>query len=592
MAVLETSAICSVKVENEEIKHNVSSVRLEQYIDNHHGLAVRVKQAGKAEGGKEFDDPSTFTSFLGKSISIVITPAGELVDASRQLEFIGLVTEVSLDHSIDGVNTFLIRAESPTITLDGSRRNMYYSNKSVSDIISGILQSYPITVGEVASTKGTFKFDAQYMETDYEYILRLAAAQSLFAYYTGKEFCVTKAVSGDPEELVWRETLGSFRLGLGTTPYNYESKVYNYEEAKTYSQDTTGLKPEVAPSELVNISYESSKKIYDKAGFSTSPKAATDRQSLENTLKTEKCRSLGSMVKCYGQSNVPQVTIGRCVKVKGMDKLDGLYWVKGINHIFDESGKYHNTFICTPVDAAYPEKEAVQKVADDIDTVKAEVPSRKKFKPAEFKGLHVAVVVDNVDPESMGRIKVKYPWTDDEIVKWVRLAVPYAGGDRGWISLPEIDDEVLIGYEYGDPDHPIALGALYNGQAMPPADAGGDKNDIKMLMTRGGNQIIFNDEDGKEEIRITNKDGKNSIVMEVSGPSISFESSGDISIKGNNITIESQQEIKLKAGSDLKAESSANTTIEAGANLKSKGGAMVNLEGATVTVKGNPIQLN
>jgi len=285
MAVLETSAICSVKVENEEIKHNVSSVRLEQYIDNHHGLAVRVKQAGKA---------------------------GELVDASRQLEFIGLVTEVSLDHSIDGVNTFLIRAESPTITLDGSRRNMYYSNKSVSDIISGILQSYPITVGEVASTKGTFKFDAQYMETDYEYILRLAAAQSLFAYYTGKEFCVTKAVSGDPEELVWRETLGSFRLGLGTTPYNYESKVYNYEEAKTYSQDTTGLKPEVAPSELVNISYESSKKIYDKAGFSTSPKAATDRQSLENTLKTEKCRSLGSMVKCYGQSNVPQVTIGRC----------------------------------------------------------------------------------------------------------------------------------------------------------------------------------------------------------------------------------------------------------------------------------------
>ena len=144
----------------------------------------------------------------------------------------------------------------------------------------------------------------------------------------------------------------------------------------------------------------------------------------------------------------------------------------------------------------------------------------------------------------------------------------------------------------GDPDHPIALGALYNGQAMPPADAAGDKNDIKMLMTRGGNQIIFNDEDGKEEIRITNKDGKNSIVMEVSGPSISFESSGDISIKGNNITIESQLEIKLKAGSDLKAESSANTTIEAGANLKSKGGAMVNLEGATVTVKGNPIQLN
>lgn len=592
MAVLQTSAVCSIKVENEEIKYNVSSVRLEQYIDNHHGLAVRIKQTGKGGQDQEFDDPSTFTAFLGKSISVVITPTGELVDKSRQLEFIGLVTEVSLDHSIDGVNTVLIRGESPTIAMDGARHNKYFTEQSASDIIGAILQNYPITKGEVSSTKGTYKFDSQYLETDYEYVCRLAVSNGLFAYYNGKEFKVTRADSGDAEELVWRETLGLFKMGLGTGPYDYESKVYNYQDAKTFSQDTTGLKPEVAPSELVKKSFDSSQKIYSKPGFSNAPRGAEDRQTLENCLKNQKSGSLGGIVKCFGESNVPRVMVGKCIMVKGMDKLDGQYWVKAITHVFDESGQYHNTFICTPIDAAYPESQPVKKVADELDTAKAEVPDRKTFKPPLFTGLHIARVVDNNDPDTMGRIKVKFPWTDDGIERWIRLAVPHAGDSRGWISLPEIDDEVLIGYEYGDTDFPVALGALYNGQALPPKDAGGEKNNIKMFMTRSGNQIVFNDEDSKEQISIVNKDGSNKIVMEMSGPSITIESKGDINIKGKNLTLESQEALNLKAGTELKTKAGSNAEIEASANMKVKGGAMVEIQGATVAVKGNPIQLN
>lgn len=592
MTALQTSANCSIKVENEEIKHNVSSVRLEQYIDNHHGLAVRVKQVSKGDGGKEFDDPSTFTSFLGKSISVVITPTGELVDKGRQLEFIGVVTEVSLDHSIDGINTVLIRGESPTIAMDGARHNMYFSEQSASDIIGAILQNYPITKGEVASTKGVFKFDSQYMETDYEYICRLAVTHGLFAYYNGKEFKVTKAGSSDAEELIWRETLGIFRLGLGTGHYDFESKVYNYEDAKSYSQDTTSLKPEVAPSDLVKKSFDSSLKIYKKAGYSDSPRGVADRQTLENYLKTEKSRALGGIVKCHGQSNVPRVMVGKCVKIKGMDKLDGMYWVKAVNHIFDESGKYHNTFICSPIDAAYPEQQPMMRIGDGVDTGAVEVSERKTFKQPLFTGLHTAIVVDNNDPETMGRIKVKFPWTDDDIVRWVRLAVPHAGDKRGWVSLPEIDDEVLIGYEYGDTDFPVAIGSLYNGQAMPPKNTGGDKNNVKMFMTRSGNQIVFNDEDGKEQISIVNKDGSNTIVMDMSGPSITIESKGDINIKGKNLTLESQEALNLKSGSDLKAKAGANAEVEGSANLKLKAGSMLNIEGMTVAVKGNPIQLN
>jgi len=252
-----------------------------------------------------------------------------------------------------------------------------------------------------------------------------------------------------------------------------------------------------------------------------------------------------------------------------MQNYDGMYWVTSINHVFEDTG-YYNTFECSPVDIAYPS-------------------SMSKRRPAT--NLQMAVVVDNNDPEKMGRIKVKFPWNESDETPWVRLAVPHAGSDRGWLSLPEIDDEVLIGYEQNNPDLPIALAALYNKDTALPADPG-DKNDIKVFMTRSGNQICFTDADGSEEINIAMKDGKNQIVMQLSGPSITVKSEGDISIEGNNVSIKAQQEVKIEAGTDLNAKASANVNLEASANLKAKSSAMMNVEGGMTTVKGNPIQLN
>jgi uncharacterized protein involved in type VI secretion and phage assembly len=296
------------------------------------------------------------------------------------------------------------------------------------------------------------------------------------------------------------------------------------------------------------------------------------------------------MVTCYGQSNVPKVSVGHCVKIKGMDKFDESYWVKAIKHVFEESGKYHNTFICSPIDISYPERRPMAEVLEEAEKPitlaqhRALVQEPEIKKKARFSGLHSAQVIDNKDPDGLGRIKVQYPWSESETV-WIRFVVPYAGESRGWFSLPEIGDEVIVGYEFGDPDYPIALGSVYNNESKPPGDSEGNNCDIKMLETRAGNQIVFNDADGSEEIRISMSDGKNGIVMQLSGPTISISSDGgDISIKSNNIKFESDAEITLKAGS--------NINIEAGANLKLKGTAQLSAEGGMTTVKGNPIQLN
>lgn len=569
-ALIETSAACELVINKKRITSDISRVELDQFVDNHHRLRVRLRERGKVSTESDFSDPTTYTDFLGKSLSLTIKPEGGLVDPAKELGFIGVVTKIDLQNSIDGLNTVIIEAHSPTISMDGSRHNAFYHEQSASDIIGAILRKHPISLGKVDSSQGTLMFSVQYRETDYEYVMRLAGGAGLFAHYDGKEFRVTKAGTVDVEELVWRETLGAFTLGLGTAPAEFNSQVYNYEQKKTYTQDSKSLSQQAALSEVSKISPDASKEIYPDSGFSTSAKAVADAQSLDQSLQVDRSRSLGRMITCRGQSVIPKVAPGHCVKVKGMNRLDATYWVSSVRHVFDESGKYHNAFVCTPVDIAFSQYHSARPT---------------------ITNMQMAVVVDNNDPDNLGRIKVQFPWCESDETPWVRLLTLHAGKDRGWVCLPEVGDEVLVGYEQGSPDHPIALGALYNKESSPPGDAVGDINNVKMFITRTGNSIVFKDTDGSEEVHLITKDGKNKITMKVGGPTV-IESEGAINIKGGgDITIEGAN-IKLKTDGKIEMKSGMDTKIEASANLNTKAGAELQIQGMTVTVKGTPIQLN
>jgi len=558
-ALLEVACACQITVDKERIEYDISSVELRQYIDKHHVLRLSVRE--RAEDTKR--DIVAYSEVLGKSISMNIQPAGGVVSESRALTFVGVVTKVEQSSSIDAINVTTIEAHSPTIAMAGARHNAFFRDQSRSDIIGAIVRNYPITVGTIDSSGDSLKFCVQHRETDYEFVMRLASGAGLFAHYDGQEFGAIKANSSGAEQLVWRETLGALAMCLGTAPQEFTAQVYNYEQAKSYTQDTKSVRSTASLSALSQASPDASKKIYRDSGFSTSPRVVADARSLDQILERDRARSMGQMITCEGQSNVPAIKVGKCVQIRGLDKLDGHYLIDSIVHRVNATGGYHNRFTGRPLDIAYPSGYSAVPTATHLQT---------------------ATVVDNNDPDKLGRIKVKFPWLEAEETIWVRFLTPHAGEDRGWYAVPEIGDEVLVGYEFGNPNHPIALGALYNKNAAPPGAAATPENDIKLFRTKAGNEIKINDKSGSEEIAITTKDGDNKVVLNMSGPSISIESKGDISIKGSNISIESDQKIKLKAGTDAE--------IEAGANLKTKAAAQYNAEGAMVTVKGNPINLN
>ena len=126
-----------------------------------------------------------------------------------------------------------------------------------------------------------------------------------------------------------------------------------------------------------------------------------------------------------------------------------------------------------------------------------------------FFGVVEGLVVEIVDPDKQGRIKVRFPWYDDgSITEWCRVRQLYAGPGYGSFFVPEIDDEVLIAFIHGDMRLPIVLGGLYNGRDKPPSDRQADdhKNE-KLIRTKAGHVLCFDDTRDKEKIRLVTRGG-------------------------------------------------------------------------------------
>lgn len=199
----------------------------------------------------------------------------------------------------------------------------------------------------------------------------------------------------------------------------------------------------------------------------------------------------------------------------------------------------------------------------------------REGRAAGIPGVAIGIVTNNQDPDGMGRVKLRFPWRGDgDESYWARVATLMAGNDRGSFFLPEVGDEVLVAFEMGDIHHPYVVGALWNGVDKPPETNADGKNNIRMIKSRSGHQIIFDDNSdqmkekleihtkaghkillddtsGQEKIEIVDKAGSNSIKIDSAQNSIAIESSMQLKIKSQMIEIESGATMTIKAGATL-----------------------------------------
>ena len=176
-------------------------------------------------------------------------------------------------------------------------------------------------------------------------------------------------------------------------------------------------------------------------------------------------------------------------------------------------------------------------------------------------GAFPALVTDIVDPEGLGRVKIALPWSPDtagaRYETWARLATFMAGNNRGSWFIPDVDDEVLIVFEGGDPRRPYVIGSLWNGKDSPPESIdGAGKNFKKVLRSRNGVKLTMDDTDGREQFiletpggqKLTLKDGPGAVeIVDSNGNSIKMEASGITITASAKVTINASQ-VAVSAG--------------------------------------------
>jgi len=234
----------------------------------------------------------------------------------------------------------------------------------------------------------------------------------------------------------------------------------------------------------------------------------------------------------------------------------------------------------------------------------------------------VAIVTDNVDPDELGRIQVKFPTLHEEPLSfWLRQVAPMAGKERGLYALPEKEDEVLVIFLQGAHDVGIIVGQFWNGVDLPPPEAkdkmptAGDtdtgatwstdqftegskdleKNDRRFWKSRAGALVAFDDTEGSETLQLWDKDHKLSLVFDTAEQRIVMANTGgDLHIRTKgNLFLEAGEEVKMKAGADIFIDSDANVNIKAASNGTFEAGSNIDIKaGGQVNVKGTRINLN
>ncbi|QXP59307.1 type VI secretion system Vgr family protein [Olleya sp. HaHaR_3_96] len=503
------------------------SIELHQSIDAHHRLELVCRMDVLENLSQALGESSK--NYLGETITLQTSALGSF-SGYKALEFKGIVSQITTikGHEASSGDEVVITALSPTFIADDGPHYASYNDLSLAEIIDRTFSDYDRSKLEVLiqpNNTATLHYSVQNGESAYNYASRLAAQYGEWFYYNG-----SKLVFGAPEAeelaLTYGFDLKEYNLNLTPQSHNYKFYANDYllndvheKDAKDISSGASGYSGFV--SSKSDSIYTKETKVWHN--LYNDPQA---KQRLDSNIELQKKAIEMQQVKLNGISDNPGVKLGNIVKVEGAN-----YRVISITHNNRENGDYENRFEAVTADFdAYP---------------------NTNINAFPKSGTQTATVLENADPEGLGRIRVQMPWQKitGEMTPWIRIVTPHAGGDKGFHFIPELEEEVLIGFEGDNAEHPYMLGSLYNGAAKAGAFQS-SANDVKAIKTRSGHTIEFNDSNGAESITITDKNS-NRIFIDTVKNNIEITALENMTLNAKNIRINAAENMELSAGKDM-----------------------------------------
>ena len=596
-----------VKIAGQDISTQFGGLQISQTIGGHHQFQLIISSEERSAYFKG-NLVENSKNWIGKPLEV-------------EGLFTGIVTSMSLSRARTGGSSFFITGHSPTVHLDDGLHAHSFGEKNLKQIIDEVLKSYESKFSETdikPSYKEKIKYCVQYRESNFSFLNRLAARYGEWFFYDGVKLSFGKLAKGEVIRLSYERDLTHFEVSMKTLPVNFKLRGYDYKGHKfpVKTANYSSLENEYA-----KIAFDKSKKeIYPETTevpihFSMSEKDLEQITTLRQNLH------LNELVVMSGTSARPDLRLGSIIEVVdpragfemgGMDNY-GKYVITSLTHdISGETEAYVNHFEAIPHDSVLPPLS----ISPD--------PPLCEMQEGE--------ILENNDPKGLGRVRVQFMWQkelkgDDSKTPWIRVAAHSSGGDKGLYMIPEEGDRVLVAFEHNHPERPFVLSSVYHGESKP--EHHDPKNLKKALKTKGGHQILMNDEKGKESMALSspfdfsatatggdmNMSAKSKITIKsesgditINTPTniaidadgnITIKAKGDITLEATNINLKGTAGISLKAPKiDIEAQAQLNqkgaqVSIEGQAMTSVKGGAMLNLEATGITsVSGTMLKLN
>ncbi len=521
---------------------------------------------------------------IGKNIKITFNTRA--ADSGRNLtgEVIdGEITSIEPMLRYRGTNTLVIRGYDKTHRMHRGKKSAVFQQVTDSDLFSRIGSGRGLTVEATATTE-VHKVIFQDNMTDWEFLCtRARRVGHVVRGSAGKVIVKSLAdltAGGPAVTLTLGEDVFEFRPRLtGEAPFN-EVTVRGWDPQQKAAIVGT------------NTSVPRTSEVGSQAGLAIGASAFTSAKWVFTDLPVATQADAEAVAKAAmaeaGAADIqaealvngdPRIRAGALIAIQNAgSRFSGNYFVTQAVHHFDADGY----------------RTDVRVAGQSADTIAGLLSTGAGVRTGTTTQRHAAIglVTNNNDEENLGRVKLKYPWLDDQLeTDWVRVASPMTGNARGLMILPEVNDEVLVVFEHGDLNHPIVVGSLWNGQDAPPltaAQAVGDgKVEQRILKTRVGHTILLNDKQGEEAIHIIDKSTKNKILIDTANKTITVEAEEKVILKAKNIDITATETINI-TGKDIATKANATIKEEATSTFNIKGTGGVTVESAaTMAVKAN-----
>ena len=480
--------------------------------------------------------------------------------------------EVELD---DTSPSMIVRGYDLSFALHRDIKSRSFLEQSDSDIARSVAGEAPGLTAMIDSTQVVHPYVLQYAQSNYDFLLERARSVGFEFRVIGKVLHFRKPEPmGSPVTLEWGKSIKRFSPRLSVAEQVSKVEVRGWDDVNKEMLISSAEKGNGAPkigeskpgSDLAQEVWGRATHVITGSPIGDLNEGTALAQAALDDLTSSFVQATGE---CMGD---PAIRVGSTVSVKGVGKrFSGDYYVTASRHAINKRDGYSVEF-----SASTREPNLLSSVLLG-DSGRATAPH-----------IVIGLVTNNEDPMGLARVKVKIPTLfDSDESFWARLVAPTAGKDRGFLAIPEVNDEVLIAFENGDQDRPYVLGALWSSVDPPPNGTATVINsgsvDQRLWRSRAGHLFIFDDTGGKESIQIIDKTGNNHIIITSSDNKLEVQLDGDIEVtsKTGRISVTAEQDIAIESKSGKVSVKGVTTEFEARNSATMKSGSSMDFESGT-----------